>query len=476
MQTGNSQKYFYRLALTTTLVMSVALLATTHRAAAQATTDADSVIGFDQAIHLAVENNYALKQAKNNLEGANAQVKSAKADFFPSVSASLSGSQRVGRQFDNIALSYVEQTSNSFSGNIGAQIQLFKGFENIKQLRQAEAGEDFQQETMQRARENVIFNAASRYLQVLIDKELLTIARENLEASERQMEQVQSQVEVGSRPKVDLYNQESTVASNELTVIQRENQLKYDKTRLIRTLQLDPSQEYQFSSPELDAGDVDATEYRLDKLTRQALNNRSDLMAQEHLIEQRKYGLELAKTSFYPTLSASAGIYTSYRDQYRGIAIENGQRVRETVGFSDQFFDQLVTRSMGFDLNIPIFSQLNRSTSVQQARIDLKNAKLDLENQKYGVQEEIRQAYNDYTSLAKELETTNKALRAARKTYETQQERYSVGSSTLVELSQANADYVQARANRVQALYNFIFQEKLLDYYLGKLDESITLE
>jgi outer membrane protein len=43
----------------------------------------------------------------------------------------------------------------------------------------------------------------------------------------------------------------------------------------------------------------------------------------------------------------------------------------------------------------------------------------------------------------------------------------------LIELSQSNANYVQAQSNRVQALYNFIFQEQLLDYYIGRLDTNI---
>ena len=58
---------------------------------------------------------------------------------------------------------------------------------------------------------------------------------------------------------------------------------------------------------------------------------------------------------------------------------------------------------------------------------------------------------------------------ASEKAFETQQERYNVGASTLIELSQAQTNYVSAQSNYKQSIFNLIFQEKLLDFYLGKL-------
>ena len=473
MRTAQSHRPTSYLVAVFLLVLSFSMAIST----ANAQTSQDTItVTFDEAIDLALENNYALKQANNNLAGAEHEVKSAKADFLPSVSASLRGNQSVGRQFNNIQLQYVEETSSSVSGSFGADIQLFQGLEKIKQLRKSEVSQEVEQQSRERTREDVIFNAATRYLQVLVDQELLEIARENLEASQTQLEQVTAQVEVGSRPSVDQYNQESTVANNELTVIQRENQLNYDKIRLVRTLQLDPFKNYKFEAPNILDKTLDVKQYSLNELVQQALTSRSDLMAQRKTIELRKYDVELAQAALYPTVTANVGISSSYRDQYRGLTVgPGGQRMPEVVGFADQFFNQLVTYGMGFNISIPIFSNLNRSTNIDMAKIQAKNAMLELENREYAVQEEIRQAYNDYVSLAKELETTEKALKAARKTYETQRERYAVGSSSLIELRQANADYVQAQADRVQAQYNFVFQEKLLDYYVGKLTEDISL-
>lgn len=427
-------------------------------------------ISLQEAIDTALENNYQLQQAANNLDLAEKGIISDYADFLPSVSGSINGSSRKGQQLVRQGDTQVfeDNVTNGLSGNLGADISLFNGFDNILSLRMSKADKLSSEEQFHRAKENVIFNVAENFLQVLLDEELLDIARENLEASRKQLEQVKAQVEVGSRPTVDLYNQESTVANNELTVTQRENNLNLSRLALLRQIQVDPRGNYEFVNPNLESDStavVNGQELAVNELIDQALESRSDLKSEMADLTSLELQLKQAKYNLLPTLSASAGLSSSYNDQYFGGGIP----------FSDQFYDQNVTTSIGFSLNIPIFNNWNRMNQIQTAKINLKNAKLGLENTRLQIIQEVSQAYNDYISFQKELESTQKALRAAERTYETQQERYNVGASTLIELSDANANYIQAQSDNVRTLYNLIFQEKLLDYYIGKLDQEMTL-
>lgn len=427
-------------------------------------------ITLQEAIEIALKNNYELKQASNNLDLAEKSIFSEYSDFFPSISASLDGSSRKGQQLvrQGDTQIFQDNVTNGLSGRLSANLPIFSGFENILSLRISEADKLSSEERFQRARENVIFNTASSFLQLLLNKELLQIARENLASSEKQLEQVKAQVEVGSRPTVDLYNQESTVASNELTVTRRENNLQISRLSLIRQLQIDPLGNYEFITPEFNPESVAmsaGSEYSIENLVDQALQNRSDLKAEMANLRTLELQLKQAKYDLFPTLSASASLSSSYSDQYFGGG----------VSFDDQFFDQNYTSAVGLSLSIPIFNNWNRINRIQSAQVNLKNADLGLENTRLQIIQEVYQAYNDYVSYIKEMESTDKALRAAEKTYETQQERYEVGAGTLIELSDANAQYVQAQANRAQAVFNFIFQKKLLDYYLGKLNQEISL-
>ena len=105
----------------------------------------------------------------------------------------------------------------------------------------------------------------------------------------------------------------------------------------------------------------------------------------------------------------------------------------------------------------------------------MANAEYALQDQRQQVALQVRQAYLDYQNAEKQLDVAETRLRAAERAREAAQERYNLGAVPFVELAQANADFVSAASQRVRARYNFIFQKKLIDYYLGVLDPNVTL-
>src|SRR5699024_9108241 len=165
---------------------------------------------------------------------------------------------------------------------------IFSGLENLHSLKSSRFDQRSSEESRDRVREDIIFNTATNYLQFILDKKFLQIDRENLEASKKTLEQVQAQVDVGSRPKVDLYNQEATVANNELAVVNSQNALKSSRLDLIQTLQIDPLKEYSFATPEVDTQQVAAKSYDLERLVATALENRSDLQSEKFNIQSIK--------------------------------------------------------------------------------------------------------------------------------------------------------------------------------------------
>tara|TARA_B100000963_G_C22570488_1_gene645823 strand:- start:33 stop:1406 length:1374 start_codon:yes stop_codon:yes gene_type:complete len=424
------------------------------------------IITIDDAIAIALENNYALKQAKNELDLADDLIFSEKADFLPSVSASMNGSRTTGQQFIFDRFSegldpFVDISSQSISGGMNASINLFTGFTNILTLKSSQSNKESREQQYERAKELVIFNTATRYLQVLLDKELLAIAKQNLETSITQLEQVQAQVELGARPMVDLFNQEAQVANDELVVTQRENTQSLNSLLLIRQLEIDPLGTYDFIVPDLTLNDLPWVDLNLKTLVDEALSIRSDILSAEASILSLRYQTQVTKNSLLPTLRASASVSSRYSDQYSIAGSE--------VSFSDQFFDQQVNRSLGLSFSVPLFNNWNRMYSIQSSQVQLKNAELNLDNSKMQVIQEVTQAYNDYSSYVKQLDASEKSLVASERAFQTQQERYNLGASTLIELTQAQSAFVSAQSSYTQALYNLIFQEKLLDFYLGKL-------
>lgn len=425
---------------------------------------------LDEAIEIALENNTWLKQAENAIEQSEVSLRGDRANYLPNLNLSTSGNRTVGRQFDQVAGEVDDVGSTGTSASLNANYDIFTGFDRINSIRSSRTALDATRDDYERTKETLIFNTASTYLDVLLEKELVEVNRENLETSRRQLEQVEAQVEVGTAPSVDLYEQRSTVANAELDLIRRENSLEMAKTQLIGYLQIDPFVDYELVEPEIIEEELIPQDYDLRQLIEEAMDSRRDLMAARKDIEQSNYDLNSARSGRYPTVSLNASLSSNYSDRVRMPGAQG-----ETIPFSDQFFDQNIQRRVGLSISIPIFNRFQTSNQIEQAKIQRRNAQLELEDLQYEVIQEVRQAYNDYQGYAKELEASQAAKEAAELAFQTQQERYEVGSATLLELTEAQSSFVEAQSNWINAQYQFIFQEKILDYYLGRISEEPEL-
>lgn len=440
---------------------------------ASAQADSSRTLTLNEAVQLALDNNFAVRKAENTLALQEDVVMQSYAQFLPNLNANFGGNRRTGRQFVQERLQFDDFTTQTLNGSLSTNLPLFTGLQNINNLRASQQRKLSTEEVLQRTRENIIFQAASQFLAVLLNQELVVISRQNLENAQRQLDQIKAQVEVGMRPIVDQYNQEALVANSEFELVQRENAVNLSMVQLTRVLQIDPLANYVLQAPNLSEENVTVKGFDLNQLITQALANRSDVKAQDAQIRASRYALNAARGGVLPTISLSGSLSSGYSDQYRERDINNPAQFVK-LGFGDQFFDRNPTRAIGFNVQIPIFNRLGTRTNIQRAQVDYKNAMLDMEDRRLGVLQEIRQAYNDYLAYAKQLRTTETALIAATRAYETEQERYRVGASTLIELTRANTEFVNASSNRVRAIYQFVFQEKLLDYYIGNLDTSVT--
>ena len=418
------------------------------------------VITFDEAIRIALDRNIQVKQSGNNIELSARQVFQRRMDFLPSFSMSTNGSRGAGFAQDQAGRN-IQFTSQNLNGSLSGQINLFDGFANIAALRQSKHNLQASELTYDQTRETVAFDVASNFLLYVNGGQLVVIQQENLEAQRQLLAQIEEFVNVGSRPISDLYQQQAATAQSELDVLTAERDTELSKARLIQILQLDPRGEYEFVAPRYEDVPVAPQDYNLQELFDIAFQSRDDLAAQEARILAAQQGVRLAKSVFWPRVDLGG----SYRSNY-------------SPDTDRSFFDQIDGNrgnSLGFNISYSIFDGFSRSTQVQQAEVQYRNTMLEMESLKQNAALQVRQGYLEYETARKSLEVSETQVLAAERALDASQNRYNVGAGTLVELTQARAQYVTAVSNRVQAQYNFLFQSKLVDFFVGRLDLSAPL-
>ena len=451
-------------------------------------------ITFDEALRIGLERNTSLRQATNVAEARAYDVSANRAQFLPELSASIRPTQRYGLAFDQTTGQLDQETTQSLDASLSASLNVFNGFRDVATLNRSATLREASEYGLVRAQQDVLFNVANQFLQVLLNKQLVLIQEENLEADLAQREQIEALVEAGVRARADVLQQDALVAQRELTLLQAESDLELAQTRLVQTLQLDPFGNYTFVAPSLEAAVLDPEPYDLEALLTAALADRDDLRAQRLEIEAAEAGIRVARSGYYPTVNLFAGYGSSYSSLATRpidgdpvvlpVRTESGEPVvlggepltfdqplpREETPFGDQFLTDNRGGSVGLSINVPIFDRFVTRAQVQQAELEAANERIALEDLRQDVALQVRQGYLDYQNAAKRLDVTARQVASAEAALDAEQERYDLGVSTLTELTQARALLVEAQSSRAQAVAQFVFQQKLLDYAVGTLD------
>jgi outer membrane protein len=453
-------------------------------------------ITFDEALRIGLERNTALRQATNVAEARAFDVSANRAQFLPDLSASVRPVQSFGLDFNETTGQLNQETSNSLDASLSASVNVFNGFRDVASLNQAALQRESSESSLVRARQDVLFNVANQFLQVLLNKQLVLIQEENLEADRAQREQIVALVEAGVRARADVLQQDALVAQRELTLLQAESDLELSQTRLVQLLQLDPFGNYAFIAPSLEAVALERDAYDLEGLLTAALDRRDDLRAQQLEIEAAEAGVRVAKGGYFPTVNLFANYGSSYfslasrattievpvTTEDGGAVLFGGEPLtfdqpvdRVDTPFSDQFFTDNRGGSVGLAIDIPIFDRFVTRSQVQQAELAAANERIALEDLRQDVALQVRQGYLDYQNAAKRLDVTARQVAAASAALDAEQERYDLGVSTLTELTQARALLIEAQSARAQAVAQFVFQSKLIDYATGTLDPTAPL-
>lgn len=418
---------------------------------------------FDEVLHLALDRSTSLKSSQSQRELQAVNVRSAKADFLPSLNMSASPSVNFGFSFDQSSLQLVNETTWFASYGLSSSLNLFRGGGDIANLKQAQLSYQAADYTLDRATEDVISQAILNYLQVIQDKEQVKIQQENVEAQRQLLARIEEFTRVGTRPISDLYQQQAQLAQDELTLLNAEHGVQISKARLIGQLKLNPVGDYEFEAPSTDEVELEPATYDLQELIQAAFENRSDLVASRRRIEAARQGVKAGQALYWPEINLSGGYGSSYS------SADPLDR-----SFSTQF-DEKRSGDIRLGLSIPIFNRFDTKYRVEQAQVQRKTAEWNYDDLEQDVALQVRQAVLDYQTSVKSLEVTERQLRAAQQALEAEQERYNVGASTLVELSQARASYVSAASNRSSAIYTYLARTRLIDYYVGRIKPDQTI-
>jgi outer membrane protein len=425
------------------------------------------VLTFLDAVKIVLRNGLSLNQQRNQLELNQLFKTSSIASILPSVSVNATAARTEGNQF-NQQLGIVNGVQDNINGSLNVNMTLFNGFYRLNTIRQYTAALDAQSYFVNRTAQDAINTVGTQYLQVLLDMELVRIAKDNLDVQEKQLNMVKAFVEAGTRSQVDEYNQDALTKAAELRYVQAKVTLNTDQALLTQTLLIDPFDEFKVQKPawNLEAISMDQTD--MTTMLNTAMQYRADYRRAVTQETSQKFGMRASRSAFAPNLSAFYTYSSAYNYQYN---LDSAGRAnpRNNREFNQQFREDNVRKNYGLSLNIPIFNGLqNRVTYVQQ-RVQYENAILNKQSVEFQLRNDVKRTATNFDGIRQAYQISLARLRAAELAFQFETERYNLGITAIIDYSTANNAYIQALTDKAQAEYRLLFQKIQLEYTLGTL-------
>ena len=414
-----------------------------------------------QAVDQALAKNISIQQNKLNVALAEKNVAIAKGNFLPNLNGNTSGNLNFGSGFDPVSNNRI--STSIFGGAVGLSsgYTVFNGFRNTNTYKQAQLGVASSMYDLKQIENDISLRVVNNYLNVLFAKENLEVAKVQAEISKKQIEAADARFQAGAIAKGELLNFQSTAANDLQNVILQENALDLALLNIAQLLQ-EPSENFDVAPIEVASPSATLLYDNSSAVFEKSLNYMPEIARAKLDIKNADYNIAIAKGSFFPVVTASAGLSTNY-----GFNLNLPEGIDNIPLFTQ--LDNNLGYGVGLNVSIPIFNRFQTKNRVAQSVINKEISETRLESQKLILKQTIEQAFLDVRSSLKAYQAATISLAAQKEAFKNAQERYNYGAMTLFDFDLVRTRLVSAESAMIRSKYDYVFKTKVLQFYSGEL-------
>lgn len=444
---------------------------------------------LEKCVNYALENNLDVRSAQLNVQSQHTGVQQSKAQFLPSVNASAYYGYNFGQRIDPFTNQFAQSTVNTGNFNLSANWVLFSGLQNYNQLKQSEYAETSSDYAYKNVQYLTSLAVTTSYLQILFNQESLSVAEDQLEVTQLQVERTQKLVDAGSSPKGSLFDIEAQLAREELAQVEADNRLVLSYLSLKQLLRIPGDLNIQIVVPQQWDSTKLVLPTSLDAVIQTAYDTYPSIKSNEYSLMSAEKQVSLNNGAMSPRLSLNGSVGTGYSgnaNEVTGTTLTGARPIgylqsnpaetvltptfenaTQTKKFGDQVGDNF-NQSLGLSLSIPIFNKMNNRAAVNRSKINVSVAENNLDREKQKVRQDIEKAFADAGAAFKKYKSTEKGLKSLQEAFDYAQKRFDVGMINAVDYNIAKTNLYRAQSDLVKAKYDYIFRIKILDFYQGK--------
>jgi outer membrane protein len=414
-----------------------------------------TTLTLPQCLDLAIKNNLTVKQDSVQAEQARVGFIQAKDNLIPSITGGANRDLTSGRALNPVTNAYITQSVTSDNYNLQGQVTLFNGLALQNAVKQTKLAFQSGKMNFQAAKDLVIVNVITNYLQVLDAIEILGQTKAQLAVAKENVDIAQTKENYGANVTAStLSDFKGAYAAGQVAVVQAQNSLEAAKLSLYNLMNIPYNRNAELTP--LNAEDLRGDNgIDPDQVYNTALEQLAEIKAATLMRQSAEEGVKSAKGFLYPQVYLASGVQTNYSNL-------NAQ------SYYEQFRNNYGTYFQ-FGLNLPIFTNHIKKNAVTLAKLTLENDQFIENNTKIVIRQNVQQAYYNMADAYNRYQALDAEVKAYTESYRVQKIRLDSGviTSDLFLITKSNLD--AANLNFISARYDYIIYSKILDYYQGKL-------
>ncbi len=415
---------------------------------------------LEEAVGVALQNKEALKASALDLKSSSRDVKSSYSGILPSVRVSGSSTEsRFPKQSTGFNQSSGEiltdvSSITSASTNFSITQNIYDGGVWWNNIRLAKNNYRISEQFNRQVKINIIRSVHFAYFNYLKAIQLLDVSRSNLMSSQQQLALVQQQFDLGSAKKTDLLKAKVRFGQARVDVITNDASVNSAYRNLKNAMGLiNSDQDFTIEEVEKPLEMIPKFETGFELV--QKFN--PSVKAKQYQILAAKLNTKIAKGSRLPTISLSASAY--------GTADNLGDAISNSYGDNQR-------TNTSLSVSIPIYSGNSISTRIQKAKIAIDKQESEYLSQLEDLSVQLEDYLDQLNNYSEVIPINETVLESAEEDLKLSQVRYSQGSTTILEVLNAQVSVVQARSSLVRSKYDAFIQQANLKALLGTLDSE----
>lgn len=414
--------------------------------------NAQEILTLENAVKIALENNYEIKIADNNLKMDKTNVAIGNAGMIPSVSATASDNKSIQNtsqtRSDGTTVDLKNAENNNLNYGVGLDWTIFDGLKMFAQYDQLKELQNMGDAQLKKTIINTISNVNSVYYNLIQEQQKLSDLDSTIVISKKRVEFTKNRYTIGKGSKLDVLNAQVDLNTDLGNLLKEKQIYSNEKTLLNKILARDLKSDFIVSQ-----GIIVDRNLQLIELMALAEKQNPELVLQ--IINKKISELELKKIKGerYPIIQLNTGY--------------NFNETTSSLGFNTQSSSRGL--NYGFTASLNLFDGDAQNRNERIAKMQVDNSNLAIEQQTINLRSNLTIAFQVYlTNLDLiDLEVNNTAI--SKQNLEITAEKFKIGTITSVEFRAAQLNYINSRIRLSDAQFQAKLSEITLREIAGNL-------